>query len=71
MNADLPLIRSILNLRTTPEAIAVLKDVKKTNFLLKTGVFRESEISTRYNVMLERYIKCREIELKTLRHNSS
>ena len=53
-------------MRTTPEAISVLKDSKKTNFLLTTGVFKESEISTRHNVMLERYIKCREIELKTL-----
>jgi glutamine synthetase len=53
-------------MRTTPEAISVLKDSKKTNVLLKTGVFKESEISTRHNVMLERYIKCREIELRTL-----
>lgn len=59
--------RGLGNLRTTPEAIAVLKDAKKTNVLIKTGVFTENEISTRYNVMLERYIKCREIELKTLR----
>jgi glutamine synthetase len=60
--------RGLGNLRTTPEAIAVLKDSKKTNVLIKTGVFRESEISTRHNVMLERYIKCREIELRTLHH---
>jgi glutamine synthetase len=58
--------RGLGNMRTTPEAISVLKDSKKTNFLLTTGVFKESEISTRHNVMLERYIKCREIELKTL-----
>jgi glutamine synthetase len=58
--------RGLGNMRTTPEAIAVLKDAKKTNVLLTTGVYRESEISTRHNVMLERYIKCREIELKTL-----
>lgn len=57
--------RGLGNMRTTPEAISVLKDPKKTNFLVKTGVFKESEISTRHNVMLERYIKCREIELKT------
>jgi glutamine synthetase len=59
--------RGLGNLRTTPEAIAVLKDPKKTNVLLTTGVFKESEIQTRYNVMLERYIKSRQIELKTLR----
>lgn len=57
--------RGLGNMRTTPEAIAVLKDAKKTNFLMKTGVFKESEIATRHNVMLERYIKCREIEFKT------
>ena len=59
--------RGLGNYRTTPEAIAVLKDAKKTAVLVRTGVFRESEISTRHNVMLERYIKCRQIELKTLR----
>ncbi len=59
--------RGLGNLRTTPEAISVLKDVKKVNFLIQTGVFKESEISTRHNVMLERYVKCRHIELKTLR----
>ena len=59
--------RGLGNMRTTPEAIAVLKDAKKINFLMKTGVFTEGEISTRHNVMLERYIKCRDIELKTLR----
>ena len=59
--------RGLGNLRTTPEAIAVLKDAKRSEVLIKTGVFRESEIITRHNVMLERYIKCREIELKTLR----
>ena len=53
--------RGLGNMRTTPEAIAVLKDGKKTNVLVEMGVFKESEISTRYNVMLERYIKCREI----------
>jgi glutamine synthetase len=58
--------RGLGNMRTTPEAIAVLKDGRKTNFLVKTGVFREGEIATRHNVMLERYIKCRQIELKTL-----
>lgn len=59
--------RGLGNMRTTPEAISVLKDEKKTNVLVRTGVFKDSEISTRHNVMLERYIKCREIELKTLR----
>lgn len=59
--------RGLGNHRTTPEAISVLKDDKKTSVLLRTGVFTQNEISTRHNVMLERYIKCRQIELKTLR----
>jgi glutamine synthetase len=58
--------RGLGNLRTTPEAISVLKDGKKTDVLVRTGVFKETEISTRHNVMLERYVKCRQIELKTL-----
>ena len=43
----------------------MFKDAKKISFLTKTGVFREGEIQTRANVMLERYIKCREIEFRT------
>jgi len=58
--------RGLGNMRTTPEAISVLKDKAKVAFLSKNGVFTESEINTRHNVMLERYIKCRHIELKTL-----
>ncbi len=59
--------RGLGNLRTTPEAIAVLKDDSKTKFLITNGVFSVSEIQTRHNVMLERYIKCRDIEFKTLK----
>ncbi len=60
--------RGLGNYRTTPEAIAaVFKDKNKTAVLEKTGVFRANEINTRANVMLERYIKCREIEFRTLR----
>ncbi len=59
--------RGLGNMRTTPEAISVLKDEKKNAVLKRTGVFTDSEIATRHNVMLERYIKSREIELRTLR----
>lgn len=57
--------RGLSNNRTTPEAIKVFKDQKKISFLTETGVFRAGEIQTRANVMLERYIKCREIEFRT------
>lgn len=58
--------RGLGNMRTTPEAISVLKETAKTDFLIQNGIFKETEIATRHNVMLERYIKCREIELRTL-----
>ena len=58
--------RGLGNNRTTPEAIAVLNNLEKANVLIKSGIFNESELSTRHNVMLERYIKCRQIEIKTL-----
>jgi len=57
--------RGLGNFRTTPEAIAVFEDAKKVSFLSKMGVFNEGEIKTRANVMIERYIKCREIEFRT------
>lgn len=58
--------RGLGNYRTTPEALAVFKDAKKVAFLSRMGVFNEGEIKTRANVMVERYIKCREIEFRTM-----
>jgi glutamine synthetase len=58
--------RGLPNHRTTPEALKVFSDEKKTKFLVDLGIFRTEEISTRYNVLLERYIKVREIEFETL-----
>lgn len=57
--------RGLGNFRTTPEAIAIFENAKKVEFLSKMGVFNEGEIKTRANVMIERYIKCREIEFRT------
>ncbi len=58
--------RGLPNLRTTPEAIKTLKDKNAYSFLLRNGIFHESEIDTRYNILIERYIKIREIEFETL-----
>jgi glutamine synthetase len=57
--------RGLGNFRTSPEAIAIFKNTEKIKFLVDTGIFRKGEIQTRANVMLERYIKCREIEFRT------
>ncbi|MFZ4713530.1 MAG: glutamine synthetase III [Bacteriovoracaceae bacterium] len=58
--------RGLGNFRTTPEALAALKDEKQVAFLNTTGVFKGTEIRTRYNVLLERYIKHRDIEFNTM-----
>jgi glutamine synthetase len=58
--------RGLPNLRTTPEALKVLTDKVNTNFLVEMGIFGAEEVDTRYNVLLERYIKIRAIEFETL-----
>ncbi len=58
--------RGLPNLKTTADALPVLKDKSVTSFLTEQGIYRESELETRLNVMLERYITLREIEFSTL-----
>lgn len=58
--------RGLPNHRTTPEALACLKDEKKSAFITKYKIYKSEELSMRYNVLLERYIKLREIEYNTL-----
>lgn len=58
--------RGLPNLRTTPEALDTMREMKNYEFLIKGGIYKKEEIETRYNVLLERYIKLREIELDTL-----
>lgn len=58
--------RGLPNLRTTPEALKTMTDKNAYSFLVRNGIFHESEIETRYNILLERYIKIREIEFETM-----
>lgn len=58
--------RGLPNLKTTADAINVIADEKANEFLTKIGVYTPTELETRYNVRLERYIKHREIEFSTL-----
>lgn len=58
--------RGLPNLRTTPEALKVLSDKTNSEFLVNLGIFKAEEVETRYNVLLERYIKIRTIEFETL-----
>lgn len=60
--------RGLPNLRTTPDALPVLMDKKEISFLTEPGVYTHSELETRYNVLIERYILCREIEFQNLKN---
>ncbi len=57
--------RGLPNLRTTPEALKTMTEAGTYDFLVKGGIFKAEEIDTRYNILLERYIKIREIEIET------
>lgn len=58
--------RGLPNLRTTPEALKTMTEKGAYDFLVNLGIFKAEEIDTRYNILLERYIKIREIELETM-----
>ena len=59
--------RSLPNLRKTPEALAQLKEKVTVSAVTGLGVFTEAELSSRYHVRLERYLKNMAIEVDTLR----
>ncbi len=58
--------RGLPNLRTTPEALKSMTDKESYAFLVKLDIFKVEEVNIRYNVLLERYIKIREIEFETM-----
>ena len=58
--------RGLPNLPTTADALCVLKDANAMSFLTETGIFRPTELQTRYNVLLERFVMLRMIEFSTL-----
>ena len=58
--------RGLPNLPSTADALCVLKDANAMSFLTETGIFRPTELQTRYNVLLERFVMLRMIEFSTL-----
>lgn len=58
--------RGLPNLRTTPEALKVLKEAPVQKLLADLGIMSADEATARYNVRLERFNKTRLIELETL-----
>ncbi len=58
--------RGLPNLRTSADALKIMTDKSRNEFLLKQGIYSERELLTRYNVRVESYVKQREIEFRTL-----
>ncbi len=58
--------RGLPNLKATPDALPVFIADKNVKLFTKHGIFTESEIDSRYNILLENYNKTLHIEAKTL-----
>lgn len=59
--------RGLLNLRKTPEALAEIVSAKSKLLFSTFGIFTEAELTSRYHVRTERYIKNLLIEVDTLK----
>lgn len=58
-------LRKLSNLQNTVDAIKVLKNKELTKALSSLGIFTESEISSRYEILLDSYSKTIQVEAST------
>ena len=58
--------RGLYNLKSTPEALPVFKAEKNVKLFTSHHIFTETEIFSRYEILLENYVKTIHIEAKTL-----
>ena len=58
--------RGLLNLRTTPDALATVLEKKNVKMLTSLKIFSEAEIRSRYEICLENYCKTVNIEGLTM-----
>ena len=58
--------RGLLNLRTTPDALAIVLEKKNVEMLTSLKIFSEAEIRSRYEICLENYCKTVNIEGLTM-----
>ncbi len=58
--------RGLLNLKSTPEALACLLDEKNIALFEKHGVFSAAELRSRHEILLQNYVKVIHIEAETL-----
>ena len=59
-------VRGLLNLRSTADAMPALLEEKNRNMLMHHRIFSESEIRSRYEIMLDNYCKTIVIEARTM-----
>lgn len=59
--------RGLYNLKSTPDALPAFTNKKNIDLFISHHIFTESEIYSRYEILLENYIKTLHIEAKTLR----
>ncbi len=58
--------RGLLNLKSTPEALAQFTEPKNMEVFIKNGVYTETEILARQEILYENYYKTINIEAQTL-----
>ena len=58
--------RGLLNLRTTPDAMARYLDKKNVKLYTETGVYTQDELKAHYEIKLEKYCKVLNIEVETM-----
>ena len=58
--------RGLMNLRTTPEALAHLLDQKNVALFERHGVFSAAELRSRYEILLQNYVNVIHIEAETM-----
>ena len=58
--------RGLPNTPVAPTAIEAMRDSKQSAFLLELGILSEMELSSRFNVEIERYIKQVTLEASTM-----
>ena len=59
-------VRGLLNLRSTADAMPALLEEKNRSMLTHHRIFSESEINSRYEIMLDNYCKTIVIEARTM-----
>ena len=59
-------VRGLLNLRSTADALPALLEEKNRSMLMHHRIFSESEIRSRYEIMLDNYCKTIVIEARTM-----